>query len=163
MTETFRLADMITRLIDGDPWHGPNALSLVAGLSHQVAASHPVPGGHSIWELVLHMTGWADEVRARLAGDEAGEPAAGDWPAVTDLSGAAWTRAVSALVDSHAALAAALRATDDRVLDTAVRDFRDRAAGTGLSQYLTLHGLAHHTAYHSGQIALLVKAASSMR
>ena len=42
----------------------------------------PVPGGHSIWELVLHMTGWALEVQARLDDAEAGEPAAGDWPSV---------------------------------------------------------------------------------
>ena len=163
MSEATKLANLITLVMDGDPWHGSSAVSLLDGVSHQTAASHPVPGGHSIWELVLHMTGWANEVRARLAGDEAGEPKAGDWPAVTDVTRDAWTRAVSALVDSHTALAAAVGATQDGVLDAPVRDRRDRAAGTGLSQYVTLHGLVHHTAYHSGQIALLVKAAQSMR
>jgi DinB superfamily len=134
MTETEKLAEMVTRVIEGDPWHGPNVMSLLEGVSHRVAASHPVPGGHSIWELVLHMTGWADEVRARLAGDEAGEPKAGDWPAVTEASPAAWTQAVAALVNSHATLAAAVRATGDSALAAAVRDRRNRAAGTGLSQ-----------------------------
>ena len=32
------------------------------------------------------------------------------------------------------------------------------AAGTGLSKYLTLHGLVHHTVYHAGQIAQLRRA-----
>lgn len=32
------------------------------------------------------------------------------------------------------------------------------AAGTGLSRYLTVHGLVHHTVYHAGQIALLRRA-----
>ncbi len=163
MTETSRVADLVTRVIDGDPWHGSTVLALLEGVSHQGAAAHPVPGVHSIWELVLHMTGWANEAGARLAGEAAGEPKGGDWPAVTDVSQAAWARAVAALVASHQTLAAAVRATDDAVLETAVRDPRDRAAGTGLSHYLTLHGLVHHTAYHAGQIAVLVRAVQAMK
>ena len=162
MTETARLADLITRVIGGDPWHGSTVLALLDGVSHQAAAARPIPGVHSIWELVLHMTGWATEAGARLAGEAADEPEGGDWPAVTDVSRAAWTRAVAALVASHQALAAAVRASDDRVLDRAVRDPRDRAAGTGLSHYLTLHGLVHHTTYHAGQIAVLVRAAQAL-
>ena len=56
-----------------------------------------------------------------------------------------------------------MRASDDRVLGEAVRDPRDRAAGTGLSHYLTLHGLVHHTTYHAGQIAVLVRAAQALK
>ena len=41
---------------------------------------------------------------------------------------------------------------------TPVVDRRDPATGTGLSHYLTLHGLVHHTTYHAGQIALLRRA-----
>ena len=163
MTETARLADLITRVIDGDPWHGSPVLALLDGVAPQTAAAHPVPGLHSIWELVLHMTGWANEAGTRLAGESAGEPQGGDWPAVTEVSHAAWTRAVEALVASHQALAAAVRASDDRVLGEAVRDPRDRAAGTGLSHYLTLHGLVHHTTYHAGQIAVLVRAAQALK
>ena len=163
MTETARVADLITRVVDGDPWHGSTVLALLHGVSPQTAAAHPIPGVHSIWELVLHMTGWAYEAGARLAGEAAGEPKGGDWPAVTEVSRATWTDAVTALVASHEALAAAVRASDDRVLDTAVRDLRDRATGTGLSRYLTLHGLVHHTIYHAGQIAVLVKAAQTLK
>lgn len=158
MREVEQLADLVERVVEGDPWHGPNVVALLEGMSARDAAAQVVPGAHSIWELVLHMTGWTREVQARLEGEAAGEPAGGDWPAVRDVSQASWTAAVTALVESHRALAVALRASDDRALATPVIDRRDPASGTGLSRYLTLHGLVHHTTYHAGQIALLKRA-----
>ena len=158
MREVERLADLVERVVEGDPWHGSNVVSLLEGLTAIDAARHPVDHAHSIWELVRHMTAWCDEVRARLGGATADEPAAGDWPAVTDVSPAAWAATVAALVASHRALAAAIRGAGDAVLETPVRDPRHPPTGTGLSQYLTLHGAVHHTAYHAGQIALLRRA-----
>lgn len=158
MRSVEQLADLVERVVEGDPWHGSNVMALLEGLSPAHAAARVVPGAHSIWELVLHMTGWTREVQARLAGAAAGDPAAGDWPAVKEVSPDAWAAAVAALVESHRALAAALRATDDALLARPVVDRRDPAAGTGLSHYLTLHGLVHHTTYHAGQIALLRRA-----
>ena len=155
MREVERLADLVERVVEGDPWHGGNVMALLEGVTAADAARQPVAGAHSIWALVLHMTGWCDEVRARLGGAPAGEPASGDWPAVNDVSPAAWAASIDALVASHRALAAALRASGDAVLETPVRDPRNPPTGTGLSQYLTLHGAVHHTTYHAGQIALL--------
>ncbi len=158
MREVDRLADLVERVVEGDPWHGPSVVSLLDGVAARDAAAAVVSGAHSIWELVVHMTGWAREVSARLGGAPAGEPHAGDWPAVDDAADAAWTAAVAALVDSHRALATAIRATGDRALEAPVVDDRDAAAGAGLSRYLTLHGLVHHTTYHAGQIAVLKRA-----
>ena len=104
------------------------------------------------------MTGWAGEVQARLEGGTAGEPADGDWPAPPAPSADAWDRDRRALYDAHAALVASIQRVADATLIEPVLDYRDRAAGTGLSKYLTLHGLVHHTVYHSGQIALLRRA-----
>jgi DinB superfamily len=163
MGEAQRLADLVDRVLDGDCWHGPNVLAILDGLDADDAASTAVPGAHSIWEIVLHMTGWADEVRARLNGAEAGEPAVGDWPTVADPSPASWARSVMTLIASHRALAAAIRRAGDDALAVPVVDHRDRAAGTGLSKYLTLHGLVHHTVYHAGQLALLRRALESAR
>jgi uncharacterized damage-inducible protein DinB len=158
MHETERLAELVERVVEGDPWHGPSVMGLLDGLSAQAAARHVVPGVHSIWELVIHMTAWCDEVRARLDGAPAGEPSVGDWSAPAAETPAAWTAAVNALVGSHRALAAAVRRLGDQGLETAVVDYRDRAAGTGLSRYLTVHGLVHHTTYHAGQIAVIRRA-----
>ena len=38
---------------------------------------------------------------------------------------------------------------------------RDRSLGSGVSRYVSLHGLVQHHAYHAGQIALLKKALAS--
>lgn len=158
MRETDRLADLVERVIEGDPWHGANVMTLLEGLAAADAARRVRPGTHSIWELVRHMTGWCDEVRARIDGARAGEPAAGDWPDVTDRSPAAWAAAVNGLVTSHRALAATIRRHADADLEAPVVDERDRADGLGLSRYLTAHGLVHHTTYHAGQIALVRRA-----
>ena len=156
--ETKEIAELIERVMTGDPWHGASVRQALAGLDAEQAAHKPVAGAHSVWELVLHMTGWAREVQARLEGAAAGEPAAGDWPAVVDATPVAWERDRRTLFEVHTALAAAIRRTPPAQLDEPVIDHRDRAAGTGMSKYLTLHGVVHHTVYHAGQIALLRRA-----
>lgn len=155
MSESTRLADLLERVMTGDPWHAGNVQALLDGLGAAEAARVPVPGGHSIWQIVLHMTAWAREVQARFEGMPAGAPAAGDWPEVPTVGAAAWDRDRRALFAAHAALAAAIRRAPAVRLDEPVIDHRDRAAGTGLSKYLTLHGLVHHSVHHAGQIALL--------
>lgn len=152
------IADLMTRVLTGDPWHADNIRTLLHGVTAADAQRRPVAGGHSIWELVLHMTGWAREAAARLDGAPAGDPAGGDWPRVEDASDAAWAAATRALFEVHAALAARLPALADATLDEPVRDPRNRATGTGLSKLVTLHGLVHHTVYHAGQIAQVKRA-----
>jgi uncharacterized damage-inducible protein DinB len=157
-TAPHHLADLLLSTVDGDPWHGSSTAALLADVTAADAAARPVPGGHSIWELVLHMTGWADEVHQRLRGRAAQEPDGGDWPPTGVADDVRWSAAVTRLVAVHRALADTVRATTSEALDAPVVDRREPALGTGLSKFATLHGLIHHTVYHSGQIAL-VKAA----
>jgi len=153
--ESREIAELVERIVAGDPWHGPSVKSVLEGVNAALAASRPPGGAHSIWELVLHMTGWAREVTARVGGRPAQEPEAGDWSQVADAAPERWQQAQADLFEAHRVLAAAIRAMDPAKLHQPVRDFRDNALGTGLSYYLTLHGLVHHTIYHSGQISLL--------
>ena len=154
-SEPVEIADLIERVMSGDPWHGPSVKKVLDGVTAAAAAKKTVPNAHSIWELVIHMTGWTREVAARLGGRAAQEPEAGDWPEIGEPSEARWREAQAALFAAHRELAAAIRRLDPDTLPRPVRDFRDDALGTGLSHYLTLHGLVHHTLYHSGQIAIL--------
>ena len=41
----------------------------------------PIPGAHTIWEIVLHLTAWTREVDRRVLGGEPRFPEEGDWPA----------------------------------------------------------------------------------
>jgi len=153
--ETHAVADLIDRVMTGDPWHGSSVAVILEGISAESAAKAGPAGTHGIGEIVLHMTGWAREVTARLRGRAAQEPEAGDWPTFGDPDPARWQEAQAALFAAHRDLSSAVRGLDEAALATPVKDFRDNALGTGLSHYLTAHGLVHHTVYHAGQLALL--------
>jgi uncharacterized damage-inducible protein DinB len=155
MAETRRISDLMTRVIEGDPWHAGNVMDLLADVTVAEAKARPVPGAPTIWELVLHMTGWANEVRARVEGRAAGTPAKGDWPAVGATTVARWSSAKEALALAYRQLDDVVGALPDRELNQPVLDRRNNALGTGLSRYLTIHGAIHHGVYHAGQIALL--------
>ena len=156
--ETTQIADMLDRIMTGDPWHGPSVRSILEGIS-EVDAARRRGAAHSIWELVLHMTGWAREVTARIDGRPAQEPADGDWPSIGTPTPERWDAAKSNLFTAHDQLASAIRRMDPSKVDQPVVDFRDNALGTGLSHYLTLHGIIQHTIYHAGQIAVLKRIA----
>ena len=101
MSEAHRLLDQFKRAHDGDPWHGSPVKAVLAGVTADQASRKPPNGAHSIWELVLHMTGWRNEVAARATGKPAGEPAAGDYPDIGDPTPARWMAALASLDASH--------------------------------------------------------------
>ena len=157
MSEATRLIDQFKRAHDGDPWHGSPVTEILEGVTPEQAARKPPNGAHSIWELVLHMTGWRNEVARRATGEPAGEPAAGDYPDVGDPTPARWRAALAALDASHANLANVVRGMSDDHLLKPTNDPRNRPLGTGCSYYELLHGIVQHDAYHAGQIAILKK------
>jgi uncharacterized damage-inducible protein DinB len=158
VTETERILDQLRRAYGGDAWYGSPVRGILADVTAERATRRPIADAHSIWEIVLHMTGWKQEVRNRLRGAWAGLPEEGDWPAVADTSESAWRAALDRLDRAQRELLDAAAAIDPSRLDESSKDQRDRAAGTGVSLYVLLHGIVQHDVYHSGQIALLNKA-----
>jgi uncharacterized damage-inducible protein DinB len=157
VSESSRLVDQFTRAHDGDPWHGSPVKAILQGVTAAQAAAEPPNGAHSIWALVLHMTGWRNEAAARATGKPAGEPAAGDYPDVGDPAPARWTAALAALDESHQNLVNAVRTMSDEQMWKPTNDPRNRPLGSGVSCYELLHGIVQHDAYHAGQIAILKK------
>jgi uncharacterized damage-inducible protein DinB len=159
-SESARLIDELNRAIEGDPWHGDPIARILDRVTVAEAASHPVPGAHSIWEIVCHMAAWTNEVARRLAGHPAAVPLEGDWPAASGADQAAWHRDITRLFESHRRLTAMLQSFADAQLLEPTSDPRNRETGSGVTRYVLVHGLAQHHAYHGGQIALLKKAIS---
>jgi uncharacterized damage-inducible protein DinB len=131
-------------------WHGPALAPLLDGITDAQAGAKPIPGAHSIWEIVLHVTAWAEIARARVQGERIGDPTPQeDWPpAGTGPDG--WRRALEQLTASHNALAGDVRDLTEEAL----------AAKVGALDYtveVLLHGVVEHGTYHGGQIALLRK------
>jgi hypothetical protein len=60
MGETERIRDQLIRCIEGPAWHGPALLEVHAGVTADQAAARTVTRGHTLWELVLHITAWQD-------------------------------------------------------------------------------------------------------
>jgi hypothetical protein len=106
------------------------------------------------------MTAWTNEVARRLDGHAPGEPEEGDWPAPSGTGEDDWARDVVDLLRAHHRLLQRVSAVQAASFDAAPTEPRDRAAGSGVSRYVLLHGLAQHHAYHAGQIALLKKMAT---
>jgi uncharacterized damage-inducible protein DinB len=157
--EITRIVDELEREHAGDAWHGTPLRQILADVDDALASWRPFEGVQTIWELVLHVTAWKNEVRRRLGGAPAGTPPEGDWPAPPASADAqAWRQAVDALEDAHRGLVAAVTRLPPERLFAPTNDPRDRETGQGVTHYVLLHGLAQHDVYHSGQIALLKKA-----
>jgi uncharacterized damage-inducible protein DinB len=157
MSEAERLIDQFKRAHDGDAWHGSPIKAILKGVTARQAARRPPNGAHSIWELVLHATGWRSEVARRATGAPAQDPEQGDWPQVGDPTPERWQAALAALDASHARLIEVTRGMTDAKLLQPTNDPRNRELGTGVSYYELLHGIVQHDAYHAGQIAILKK------
>ena len=84
------LADQIRRAFWGESWHGPSVREVLAGVSAEDAAAHPIAGAHSIWEIVLHMTGGYHLVLRRVRGERAQLAPEEEWPPVAEVSSEAW-------------------------------------------------------------------------
>jgi uncharacterized damage-inducible protein DinB len=151
MSRASSMANRIERTVSGPMWHGPALTDLLDGVPHERAASHPVAGAHSIWEIVRHLTAWADIAKRRIGGEAFDPTPDQDWPPVHDEAGDAWAQAVERLGSSLRDLAAVTRALQDAQLDALV-------PGAEYSVAVMLHGIVEHGAYHGGQIALLKKA-----
>jgi len=59
------LREDLRNVYDGSPWHGSSIKSVLKGVDADTAALRSIPRGHTIWEIVLHMTGWTLEVAIR--------------------------------------------------------------------------------------------------
>jgi uncharacterized damage-inducible protein DinB len=139
-------------MFDGGAWHGPSVLESLPGVDAATAASHPISGAHSIWELALHLAATQDVLLRRIGGERAGLKEEEFWPAVPPVSEAAWAETLERLKRQETALRQAIGTFPDRRLD-------DPLMTGGTSAYANFQGHVQHNAYHAGQINLLKKAA----
>jgi uncharacterized damage-inducible protein DinB len=155
-----RLVDALQRAHDGEPWHGPSRADVLADVTAQEAAYAPGGDVHSVWELVLHMRSWTEEVLRRANGGTPGEPVKGDWPAVpATRDDNAWREALRSLDAAHEELVAFVTALSDEHRASRVADRPGEAPGTGITQRAMIRSLAEHDVYHTGQLAVLKRIA----
>jgi uncharacterized damage-inducible protein DinB len=151
VSEINRIVDQMDRAFSGEAWHGPDLTQLLNGIPAEDASKHPVPGAHSIWELVNHIAAWNTIVQHKSKGEPIEVTTGIDWPPVWDTSEVAWKRSLATLTESRARLRNYVKTVRDDQLD-------EQVLRENYSRYVLLHGLVQHDLYHAGQIAVLKKA-----
>ena len=148
--EAAELADELKRLWHGDAWHGPALVELLADVTADRAATRVIPGAHTVWELLLHVTAWSDVYRRRIAGEAVEEPEEGDFPAAPEASPQSWAEARVRAERVHERLVASVDRLTRAALDAPT-------PGRPYSVRFLVGSAIRHVVYHSGQIGLLKK------
>jgi len=151
VSEGGRIADQLRRAFYGGAWHGPALMELLKDVDATTAAAKPLPGVHSIWELVLHVSAWDGAGCERLAGHKCQLNGAKNFPPVPQPTEGEWQDAVKRARGAHDSLVSTVAGLSDHRL-------RETVPGKRYDFYHMLHGIAQHELYHAGQIAILKKA-----
>lgn len=151
------LTDELKKAYNGDAWHGNNVLNLLLLANPAKVFTHPIPNAHSLAEIVLHLTSWTNEVADRLKGLNAKEPEKGDWPEPKEMSETEWQIILEDFKSANQKLITQLHTIKDDQWLVSINDKRNLELGTGVNNAQLINGLIQHHAYHSGQIALLLK------
>lgn len=145
-TETERIVRLIEKTFDKHPWYGPSIMEVLT-MDASTAAKR-VGKGHSIIELVRHMTSWRIFAVKRLQGDDVFEVTAGmNFPDT-----GTWEEAVGNLRSSQDQLVEAARNFPESRLGELVPSKTQK-----YTYYTLLHGIVQHDIYHLGQISYLSK------
>jgi uncharacterized damage-inducible protein DinB len=155
MVDMEDIADQISRAFWGESWHGPSVREVLDGVSAEDAAAHPIPGAHSIWEIVVHMIGGYKLVLRRVRGERAQLSPEEEWPAATRPTAKAWRDNQRILDELNQQLQSAVRAFPAERLS--------QELGSEYSAFIQFSGTPQHDLYHAGQIVVLKKALSASR
>jgi hypothetical protein len=146
-----QLLALIVSAYNRQSWHGTNLRGSIRGVSARLAARRPAPARHNIWELVVHAAYWKYIALRRLTGASRGSfPIEGSNWFERDGSGGekAWRSDIALLDGAHKALRREVGAISSR-------DLAATPAGSRVSNFKLLSGVAAHDLYHAGQIQLL--------
>ena len=151
-TELERLESQLRLSFEGPAWHGPSVLEALQGITPEGAHAHPVPGAHSVWELVLHLAGTYGLVLRRLAGEDAQLTPEQDWPPVPAPTDSGWRDVIRSLQELNMRVRSAVSSFHPAHLDDPL------CANVAYTAYTQFIGITQHDLYHAGQIAILRKA-----
>jgi uncharacterized damage-inducible protein DinB len=146
MIQTQRIADSYRAATVKGAWYGPSLAELLARISREIATTRPVPGAHSISELLQHLLLWNE--RIRNTSDSTPLP---PWKAEKDWAEPpiAWKELVTRWSQSRELL-------EEKMRNFPVEDLAKQVPGRKYPYETLFHGVVEHTIYHSGQIAMVL-------
>jgi len=152
MSEVRTATAILSAVSKGPAWHGPAVLDVLNEVTAADAARRPLGNGHTIWELVAHMSAWQDFAIKSLQGEDVELLSfKEDWPALPAPTSENWDKTVQKYEKGAEQIGRILAEFDELKLSA-------RVPGKDYTYKVLVHGIAHHNLYHAGQIALLKKA-----
>src|ERR1700674_1572966 len=147
MRQTQRIADCYRAATVKAAWYGPSRAELLAELLSELATTRPVPGSHSISELLQHLLLWNERIRNTSASNSLPP-----WKPEKDWAEppTPWKDLVSRWRQSRALL-------EERIRKFPIEDMAKQVPGRNYPYETLFHGIVEHTIYHSGQIAMVLR------
>jgi uncharacterized damage-inducible protein DinB len=149
------IKDIIRQLKDaenGDLWLDENFEKKLAQVPEGQEFTRPLPGLHSVAELLSHLIVWRRINISRLKGQkvtmDVEDPA--NWKTNDQLRQQGWDALKKEFCQSQKDLIAMLDGKDDSYLRTISTHYENTY------QYL-LEGMIHHDMYHMGQLGITIK------
>jgi uncharacterized damage-inducible protein DinB len=146
MRQTQKIADSYRAATVKAAWYGPSLAELLTQISPDLATTPPVPGSHSISELLQHLLLWNERTRNTSASNSLPpwQPEQ-DWaePPIP------WNELLSRWSRSRDLL-------EDKLRNFPIDDLAKQVPGRNYPYETLFHGIVEHTIYHSGQIAMVL-------
>jgi uncharacterized damage-inducible protein DinB len=144
MDPTRRIADSYRAATLKGAWYAPSLAEVLPKISPELAVKPPIPGAHSISDLLQHLLLWNERVRNTSAThplprwqpeQEWAEP-----PIPWNELLARWSQSRDLL--------------EDKIRSFPVEDLKKQVPGRDYPYETLLEGIVQHTIYHAGQIAM---------
>jgi len=149
MNQIEQLLEQYNQTMTGDAWYGDPVWRILDGIDARCAVASPF-GGHTIWQLVMHMLFWEDVATRRLTGPVSPD-LAGNFPEMPVLDEQSWQGTLDQFRASNERFRVALSLANPVRLD-------ENTPGGQRSFRYEIVGVIEHHIYHIGQISLLKKA-----
>jgi uncharacterized damage-inducible protein DinB len=144
--------DLLNRVYHGENWVDESFEGKLHAISEKVAFTQPMPGVHSVAEIVWHCIYWRKVNVQRLLGNNAYRDEtmeAFNFLPIETLKQKGWKVLLQELKDSQREIFDVLKGKTD--------DFLKNTYRPGYSFDFLIEGTVQHDYYHLGQIGLVVK------
>jgi uncharacterized damage-inducible protein DinB len=140
-----QIADAYQAVTIKGAWYGPTVAELLAKISPELATRRPVPGAHSISELLQHLLLWNE--RIRNTSESYPMPR---WEAEKEWAEPPipWKELVARWNQSRDLL-------EERIRNFPIEDLTKQVPGRNYPYETMFHGILQHGIYHSGQMAMV--------
>lgn len=147
--------DLIKQLHDllhGPLWLDEHFDKKLNSISAEEAFINPIPGLHSVAELLSHLNVWLRACMDRMTGieNELQDNSPDDWKTNEQLKADGWEVLKEEFFDLHDELIRLIEVSDGSF-------FEQPYHGSEFTHQDVLYGLIHHNAYHLGQMGLTIK------